>query len=57
MKSLSHPFYQNTYQNALKFTRNLQLSVKYLKKKIYIYIDEVRKNFLNRAKKNSKAKD
>lgn len=54
MKSLSHPFYQNTYQNTLKFTRNLQLRVKYLKKKIYI--DEIRKNFLNRAKKTVKQK-
>ena len=52
MKSLSHPL----YQNILKFTRNLQLRVKYLKKKIYIYIDEVRKNFLNRAKKAVKQK-
>lgn len=54
MKSLSHPFYQNTYQNTLKFTRNLQLRVKYLKKNIYI--DEIRKNFLNRAKKTVKQK-
>lgn len=52
MKSLCYPLYQNT----LKFTRNLQLRVKYLKKNIYVYIDEIRKNFLNRARKAVKQK-
>ena len=59
MKSLCYPLYQNTYQNTLKFTKNLQLRVKHLKNiyiYIYIYIDEFRKNFLNRARKAVKQK-